>query len=272
LYLRLSLKRIRESPHVVLERTLVAEELDISTIDLDAALLAAGDVVFAAEGSEAPVLGDDDLLAAGELVLRAAESFDGGGAVRIPCPHGQDDLTDVDTSDSAVGLAKGTTHTSLESIGSGTRQHLIDTDNMVRVSADTKMESFLSGNLDEVLVGADTGGFESLGAQLLIFVRDEVDAEREFVDVGAFTAEIEDTDLRVGHTTVEARLGVRLVLAVAVATSWTTGPLNGTVSGWFMCRSVSCSGSPMRAGCSRAGRCPCSGLCFPNISQNAIPC
>ena len=35
------------------------------------------------------------------------------------------------------------------------------------------------------------------------------------------TNEIEDTDLRVGHTTVVPTLGVRLVLAVAVATSGT---------------------------------------------------
>lgn len=37
-----------------------------------------------------------------------------------------------------------------------------------------------------------------------------MDAERELVDIGALTTEIEDTDLGVGYTTVEPRLGVWL--------------------------------------------------------------
>lgn len=121
-----------------------------------------------------------------------------------------DDLTDVDTGDSAVGLAPGTTHTSLQSIGTGTRQHLVDTDDVEWVSADTQVETFLSGDLDEVLVGADTGGLEGLGAQLLILVGHEVDAEREVVDSSALAAKIVDADLGVGDTTVEPGLGVGL--------------------------------------------------------------
>lgn len=64
--------------------------------------------------------------------------------------------------------------------------------------------------LDEVLVGANTGGLQGLGTQLLILVGDEVDAEREVVNVGTLAAEIEDSDLGVGDTTVEAGLGERL--------------------------------------------------------------
>jgi hypothetical protein len=78
------------------------------------------------------------------------------------------------------------------------------------VGADSQVETFLAGNLDEVLVGADTGGLEGLGAQLLILVRDKVDAEGEVVDVRALATEIEDADLGVGNTTVEPRLGIRL--------------------------------------------------------------
>ena len=107
-----------------------------------------------------------------------------------------------------MGLAKGTAHTGLETIGSGARQHLVDTDDMVRVGTDTEMETFLSGNLDEVLVGANTGGFESLGRKLLVLVGDKVDAEREVVGVGTLTAEIEDADLGIRYTTVEPALGV----------------------------------------------------------------
>jgi len=93
---------------------------------------------------------------------------------------------------------------------------------MVWVDADTEMETFLSGNLDEVLVGANTGSLESFGGQLFVLVGDQVDAEREVVDVRFLTAEIEDANLGVRNTTIEPALGVGLVLAVAVATSWTT--------------------------------------------------
>ena len=57
------------------------------------------------------------------------------------------------------------------------------------------METFLSGHLDEVLVGADTGGLKSFGAQLFVLVGDEVNAEREVIDGRTLSAKIEDTDL-----------------------------------------------------------------------------
>ena len=129
----------------------------------------------------------------------------------VTSANAHDDLANVDTGNSAVGLAKGTTHTSLQSIGTGARQHLVDTDDVEGVGADTQVETLLATVLDEVLVGADTGSLEGLGGQLLILVGDEVDAEREVVDVSLLAAKIEDADLGVGDTTVEARLGVRLL-------------------------------------------------------------
>jgi hypothetical protein len=113
------------------------------------------------------------------------------------------------------------------------------------VDADTEMEGFLSGGLDEVLVGANTGGLESLGGQLLVLVGDQVDAEREVVYVGLLATEVEDADLGIGDTTVEPALGVLrssqsivpssccssatygLVLAVTVATGGTAGHCDG---------------------------------------------
>lgn len=132
------------------------------------------------------------------------------GLTGVTSSDRQDDLADVDTGNSSVGLSPRTTHSSLQSIGTGARQHLVDTDDVVGVSANTHVETFLSGGLDEVLVGADTGGFESLGAQLLVLVGDEVDAEREVIDTSTLSAKIEDSDLRVGDTTVEPGLGIRL--------------------------------------------------------------
>lgn len=133
-----------------------------------------------------------------------------GQLTAITSADAHEDLANVDTGDSAVGLAPGTTHTSLQSIGTGARQHLVDTDDVEGVSTDSEVETLLTGVLDEVLVGANTGGLEGLGAQLLILVGDEVDAEREVIDVGALSAKIEDSDLGVGDTTVEPRLGIRL--------------------------------------------------------------
>lgn len=60
------------------------------------------------------------------------------------------------------------------------------------------------------LVGANTGSLKSLRAQLLVLVGDEVDAQREVIDVGTLATQVEDANLGVGDTTVEARLGVRL--------------------------------------------------------------
>jgi hypothetical protein len=96
---------IREAAYVALEVTLVAKELDVSTIDLDTTLLALLDVLLTAKVGEAPVLADNDFLTARELVLAAAESLDGGSAVRISCSDGEDNLADVHTGNSTIGLA-----------------------------------------------------------------------------------------------------------------------------------------------------------------------
>jgi hypothetical protein len=108
----------------------------------------------------------------------------------------QENLANVDTGDSAVGLTPGTTHTGLQSIGTSARQHLVDTDDVVRVGTDAQVEGVLATRLDHVLVGANTGSFKSLGTQLLVLVGDEMDAERELIDTSTLAAEIEDSDLR----------------------------------------------------------------------------
>jgi hypothetical protein len=188
----------------------VGKELNVGTVDLDAASSLLLQVLVAAERGETPVLGDDDLLATGELVLRSAQGLESVTTVGVTGPQTHDDLTNVDTGNSSVGLTPGTTHSSLQSIGTSARQHLVDTDDVVRVSADTQVETLLSGVLDHVLVGANTGSFESLRAQLLILVGDQVDAEREIIDLGTLPAQVEDADLGVGYTTVEPGLRIRL--------------------------------------------------------------
>lgn len=78
---RLSLEGSWEASDVVGQLAVVAQELDIGTINQDLALSLLLHVLLAAERGEAPVLRDDDLLAARELVLRAAESLKSGGTV-----------------------------------------------------------------------------------------------------------------------------------------------------------------------------------------------
>jgi hypothetical protein len=58
-----------ESSDVVGQLALVGQELDIGTIDQELAFDLLFHVLFTAERSEAPVLGNNDLLAARELVL-----------------------------------------------------------------------------------------------------------------------------------------------------------------------------------------------------------
>ncbi len=78
------------------------------------------------------------------------------------------------------------------------------------MGAHAQVEAFLAGQLDEVLVGADARRLQRLRAQLLILVGHQVHAQRKVVDRRALAAKIEDADLGVGHTAVEARLRVRL--------------------------------------------------------------
>lgn len=129
---------------------MAAEELNVGTVLLELALLAHLDVLLTANGGEAPVLGDDDLLAAGELVHGAAESLDGGSTVGVTGADGQENLADVHTGNETLGLTEGTTHTGLQTIGTSARQHLVDTDDVEGVDTDTQVETFLTGDLHEV--------------------------------------------------------------------------------------------------------------------------
>lgn len=78
---RLSSESIGEALHVVSKVAVVGKELNISAVDLDTASSLGLEVLLAAKGGETPVLGDDDLLATGELVLGAAESLESSSAV-----------------------------------------------------------------------------------------------------------------------------------------------------------------------------------------------
>lgn len=66
---------------------------------------------------------------------------------------------------------------------------------MERVDADAEMEGVLARGLGNVLVGADTAGFEGFRRKLLIFVRHEVNAEWEVINRGTLAAKVVNADL-----------------------------------------------------------------------------
>ena len=204
----------------------MGKELDVSTILLDLTSLTLGDVVLSVEVSETPLLRDNDLLLTRELVTRSSESLDDNVLVVISGTDRDKNLANVDTGGKTLGLTPGTSHTLLQSIGTGTRQHLVDTEDVEGVDTDSHVERLTTRDLGDVLVSTDTGSLKSLGGKLLKLVRDKVDTEREVVDGSSLSTEIIDTDLGIGDTTVVSRLGERLVLAVSVTSSGTTGHLD----------------------------------------------
>jgi len=202
---------------ILLERPARADKLDVGAVLDDHLLILQLRIILLVDVGEAPFLGDDDLLAARELVSSAPEGLNDDSRIGILRADGEDYLADVHTGHSAVRLPPSTTHAGLETISTGTAQHLVDAKNMERMYANAKMERVLSGCLAYILVRTNTGGLEGLRRNLLILVRDKVGTERKVVDACALAAQVEDTDLWIGHTTIVPGFRIRLIFAVSVA-------------------------------------------------------
>ena len=97
------------------------------------------------------------------------------------------------------------------------------------------MERILADGLDEVLVGADSSSFHSFGRKLFQFIGDHDDVSWEEEDGGLLRSKIVDSDFGVWDTSTESGLifllismkiilalylGVRLVLAIPIASGW----------------------------------------------------
>lgn len=67
----------------------------------------------------------------------------------------------------------------------------------------TNVELIFAAVLDQVLVAANATCLQGFRTELFIFVRDQMNAEREVLNGGLLPAQIEDSDLRVGYTTTE---------------------------------------------------------------------
>merc|ERR550539_1900355 len=115
--------------------------------------------------------------------------------VRVPASYRHDGLANIYTSYCALWLAPSTTHPSLESISSSTRQHLVDSNNVERVHPHSHMERLLATELDEVLVGTDPGCLQRLRGQLFVLIRYKMYTQREVLYRCLLTSQVIDTDL-----------------------------------------------------------------------------
>ena len=177
-------------------------DVDAITLDLTSSLHALevgvnvlGETVFT---------GDEDLLTAGELELGTTEGLASVLDVLTLGADGDEDGTDVDTGRLTESLAVSVTHTGLESISTGAREHLVDADDVPRVDSDSDMETFLTSVVLHVLVSSNTGGLESFRSDLLLLVGNHMDASGEHAPVSLLLATVVHSDLGVRHTTVEA--------------------------------------------------------------------
>jgi len=191
--------------------------LDADTIGGQVKRLAHVVVHLAGPASETPLARHDQFLTARELELGTPERLDDVGLVLVLAAHAHHGLTDVHAGNQALGLAKSSSHSGLEPIGSGAGQHFVDADDVERMDAETHVESVLAHELHHVLVGADTRGFQGLGGELFILVGDHVDAKWELIDARLLATQVVNTDLRIGDTSAKPGLGIRFVFAVPIA-------------------------------------------------------
>merc|ERR1711988_1098003 len=109
------------------ERPAGRQPLDVDAIRDEAALRLPLRVVLLGELREAPIDADVDLLAARQLELRAAQRLLRGGRELLVRADGDQHGADVDARNGAVRLTVGAAHTRLQTIRTGARKHLVDT-------------------------------------------------------------------------------------------------------------------------------------------------
>lgn len=178
--------------------------------------------LFGSELGETPVLGSVDLLSAWELHFGSSKGFVSVVVVIFFGSDGQDWISDVDSRDQTVWFTVSTPHTCLEPIGTGTTQHFVDSGDVVRMGSDSQMVSVFTSHLDHVLVGTNSSGLQSFGSDLFVLVRDHDDVDWEVHDVGSLVTKIENPDLGIWDTSVKPGFWVRLVLAISVASGWSS--------------------------------------------------
>merc|ERR1712168_506073 len=209
------------SPFPLLQRTFVRVVLNIGSIGFDRSISSSFNILLSVPSSESPFLRSEDLLATRELELGTSQSFDGSWFVVVFASNRHQGLANVDTSNGSLGFSIGTSHSSLEPISSGTRQHFVDTDDMEGMDTHTNVEGILACNLGHVLVGTNTSSLQSFSRQLLIFIGHKIHTLGKFIHTSLLFTEIKDSDLWIWDTPTETGFGIGFVFAVAIAASRT---------------------------------------------------
>jgi len=153
--------------------------------------------------SESPVGRFDDGLAAGELHAGTAQGFQYGDATGLSGSDGDQDGSNANTGSGTVWLTIGTSHSGLQSISTGAGQHLVNSDDVVRMDSHAQVEHVLTTVLDHVLVGLDTCCFQGFAADLLTLLGDNMRTVREAIDGSKSVPGIVNADLWIGNTTAE---------------------------------------------------------------------
>lgn len=149
---------------------LVGNNLAVATVWDNTSLFLQIQILLLSELGKAPFVGDEQLLSARELILCTAQGLKGVILIAFLRSHRQKCLADLNTGYRAKRLSEGTSHSRLESIGTCARKHLVNTQDVERVSANAEMEGILSARLGHVLVARNTGGFKGLGRKLLFLI------------------------------------------------------------------------------------------------------
>jgi hypothetical protein len=193
--------------------------LDIDTISDELSLFFKVFIFTSEEFGETPFLGNNDTLLSREFIFGSSQGFHGTFDVVLGGSDGIEGLADFDTGAFFVGLTESSSHTTLETISTGTGQHLVNTDDVPRVHAASHVESFLTTVFDHVFVGGNTSSFHSAGGNLFFFPRDHVNGPTKIVTVGFFSTNIVGSDFGIRATTAESGFRIRFVLGVAIASS-----------------------------------------------------
>ena len=211
---------------------MVGDVLGDVAISHQTSTLSHGSVLLTRVLRESPLLRHHNLLATRELHGSTTQRLHSHLLLVVLRTDRNQRLTDSHASHQTVRLSEGVTHTRLQSISAGARKHLVDTGHMERVSTHSHVERVLASVLHQVLVGSNTSSLQSLRRQLLTLIRQKVSHEGIGVHAGGLVTDIEDADLGIylllrrsdttGNSTAEARLDVRLVLTVTIATSRAT--------------------------------------------------
>ena len=195
---------------------MLSEGLHVDTIALDLTRCLHSLEIGVNVLGETVFTGDEDLLAARELELGTTESLLSMLNVLSLCSDGDKNGANVDTGRLTESLTVGVAHTSLKSISTGAREHLVDADDVPRVHSDSDMETFFTSVDLHVFVSSNTCSLKCLGRDLLLFVGNHMDAGGEHIPLCLLLATVVHSDLGIRHTTVEAGLGVGLVLLVSI--------------------------------------------------------